>query len=224
MIVGPAREGITFCEMSSRTTIDSKMPKIYVEKKAVSFRKLVNVRATLHANDMTSEEISKTWYTSEALYKLKKQMLNEESDSRGLETRSQKWRNQRHRRRCISLHLVMREQDFQDSNGENNPETIREKYLTVSLESQAVARHLGQNDELFVRSMIENEMKSIFTFDELIGNAQVVEEYSYIPIDPCSFPMKCATLEDPNIRPKSLMKLNLIVCEEAKENSIMACL
>lgn len=147
-------DSISVTSLSTASTSSSEKPK------RVSFHKLVNVRATLHANDMTIDEINDTWYTKEELHKFKQRPQDETDDTRGLEASSQEGRKRRRRNVCNAINLVMDEQDIQFMNGENDPEIIRSIYLEVSWKSQAVAQHLAREDERFVRDMIEKEMMS----------------------------------------------------------------
>mmetsp|Transcript_17048 Transcript_17048/g.25810 ORF Transcript_17048/g.25810 Transcript_17048/m.25810 type:complete len:191 (+) Transcript_17048:140-712(+) len=146
------RDSISVTSLSTASTSSSEKPK------CVSFHKLVNVRATLHANDMTIDEVNDTWYTKEELYELKQQPQDDTDDTRGLEASFLEGRKRRRRNVCNAINLVMDEQDVQFMNGENNPEIIRSIYLEVSWKSQAVAQHRAREDERFVRDMNEKEM------------------------------------------------------------------
>eukprot|EP00547_Thalassionema_nitzschioides_P008103 CAMPEP_0194226484 /NCGR_PEP_ID=MMETSP0156-20130528/41942_1 /TAXON_ID=33649 /ORGANISM="Thalassionema nitzschioides, Strain L26-B" /LENGTH=197 /DNA_ID=CAMNT_0038958845 /DNA_START=110 /DNA_END=700 /DNA_ORIENTATION=- len=169
----PSKESIkrqikrTSYASTSSTCSTKSVSRELSSTKRVSFQNFVNVRPTLHAKDMTSKEIKKAWYNRKELKTIceafEKELQNQSTkkiDLRGLEQMTEKGKRRRARNLNNAFRLVTEEQDF----GDNNPETIRDAYLKVSVKSQAIARQLGLEDESFVKSP-NREKGSVKTAD-----------------------------------------------------------
>ena len=147
--------------MSDASSVSTSSSSSSLVTKRVSFQHPVDIRSTLHANDMTSDEVVQTWYSKkelEAIGKnLKKEMntpvAKEEFEIRGLESSSKRNFEERHNNVYSAMRLVMNEQAFQHMTGTYDPEAIRLAYAKISTKCQAAARKLGQENEFFVIPM-----------------------------------------------------------------------
>eukprot|EP00546_Thalassionema_frauenfeldii_P004242 CAMPEP_0178909188 /NCGR_PEP_ID=MMETSP0786-20121207/8355_1 /TAXON_ID=186022 /ORGANISM="Thalassionema frauenfeldii, Strain CCMP 1798" /LENGTH=179 /DNA_ID=CAMNT_0020581205 /DNA_START=55 /DNA_END=591 /DNA_ORIENTATION=- len=98
--------------LSTTSSLSSTTSSSALEKKHVTFQSHVNVRVTLHAKNMTSDEVAKSWYTDEELGKMDRNTERKEEIKRFQHSFS-------------AVQLVMNEQDRQYMAGECNPESIR---------------------------------------------------------------------------------------------------
>lgn len=159
----PPREIIKCASVMSdaSSSSTSSSSSLSLSMKRVSFQHSVDVRSTLHANDMTSDEIVQTWYSKQELKTIGKNLENEikpplakeKFKIQGLESSITTDYEERHKNLYSAMRLVMNEQAFQHMTGTYDPEAIRLAYSKISTKCQAAARKLGQENEFFVLPM-----------------------------------------------------------------------
>lgn len=136
-------------------------------RKTVTFDEIVQVNDSLHLTDMTSKEISNSWYTN-LEYGAFKQLIEEEVrhivsgttsllgpdhfTHRGLESQTPGGNKQRNESKSDSIKAVLDEQQKQKLVlGRTHPNTLRDIYLGHSSKCVMEARLLGKGDELEVQ-------------------------------------------------------------------------
>jgi hypothetical protein len=134
------------------------------QTKAVTLKKTVAAKKTIHVNDYTDEEITSCWYTEEENETIKAQSLLEASDLldtevsddidyqkscfRGLEHYVLHIAEERMAYKTIAVSTVLEEQQLQREEGSDDPEFIAELYAECTSLARVKASILGLNDRL----------------------------------------------------------------------------
>jgi hypothetical protein len=153
-----------FCYEEIDTTKRKVGEMIDVTKRQVKFSEMVLVRSTIHLNDMTEEEITRSWFTRKEMHEIRKFIIFElkflssgldlpGTSLRGLEYKSGKGAMKKKLNRERALDAVLDEQDLQSLSMICDPENLRNVYLEVSQQCQIEAHELAMTDEQEIKLM-----------------------------------------------------------------------
>jgi hypothetical protein len=134
---------------------------ILKQRRRVHFNETVRVRSALHLNEMTDDEIAKSWLSRKEMQEIKRSITLdlkslrtgkplEGSTSRGLEYRTFVGAAKRKANKEKALDAVLDEQEAQTNRMISDPENIREVYLNFSKACQIEAHELARSDEIEV--------------------------------------------------------------------------
>mmetsp|Transcript_47214 Transcript_47214/g.53527 ORF Transcript_47214/g.53527 Transcript_47214/m.53527 type:complete len:198 (-) Transcript_47214:66-659(-) len=146
-------------------------------RRVVHFSPRVHVKHTISINDMTDEEIAKTWIQEEEEYRIRKRCQeliayaedNSSSSSscyclRGLESHTTDGMIRKELNRYDSKMLVMDEQDQQYVDDRFDEEKIASVYQEISQQCQLQAERMAQKDrrdaERYYNNMNQNNQSS----------------------------------------------------------------
>ena len=136
-------------------------PPLVPRRHIISFNPRVAVKETIHRNDFSPEEISRSWYKKEDFQKMKLAFThvvqlfaagrypgdNDQMTLRGLEYRHREGALRRKTNKLNALYAVLDEQERQWRDGFESDEKIRAIYLTHSTHCSHAAHVMGKQDE-----------------------------------------------------------------------------
>ena len=159
---------------SAEMQVSCSKPKIVVSKKSVQFYKIIDIRSTIHINDMTDEEIARAWYSHGEMKSIKRTMTSEvnsmtlgepimgaDHTTRGLEFRTREGRERKKTNRFVSINAVLDEQDIQFMRCYNDPNGLRKVYSGHSRRCLSESQALGKADQIEV-SLIRQDTGPLY--------------------------------------------------------------
>ena len=135
-------------------------------KRSASFSPHVRVKRTLHINNYSDDEVEATWYGDSDFQRIHDEInytvdLIEKSEhidtskycTRGLEFRTRAGAQQRRRNKIDARNATLDEQDFQWTEGLNDPDMLSKVYQRKSHTCLVAAHMAGLMDEKVARGL-----------------------------------------------------------------------